>query len=72
MPPVSRLKLADATEHFVGHFKSLQLKKDFNILAGEIRRHQNIVREAPAPFLAALGDVSSWGETHCQGAGTEP
>ena len=71
LPTASRLKLADATEDTVVHFNSPRLKKDFTILASEIRRHVN-VRETPGAFLTALDDVTDWGKTHCQGANSEP
>jgi hypothetical protein len=65
--PSDRIKLAKSTGELAEHFHSEALKKDFTLMADEIRRHAYAKRMESAPFGDALGRVHDWAADHCKG-----
>jgi hypothetical protein len=65
--PSSRIELANATAKLAEHFHSEQLKKDFTLMADEIRRHAHAKRMDSTPLNNALGRVNDWAADRCTG-----
>ncbi len=67
--PSSRIELARSTGKLAEHFHSERLKKDFTLIAAEVRRHAHEPKLESASFDAALGNARDWAAGHCKGDG---
>lgn len=68
--PASRIELARATGKVAEQFHSERLKKDFTIVADEVRRHAHEPRIESASLAAALEDTRTWATGRCKGSGS--
>ena len=67
--PASRIELARATGQLAERFHSERLKKDFTLIADEVRRHAHEPKLESASLAAALEDARAWCTAHCKGSG---
>ncbi|WEN14288.1 hypothetical protein PY254_13715 [Rhodanobacter sp. AS-Z3] len=67
--PSSRIELARSTSPLATHFHSERLKKDFTVIAAEVRRHAHEPKLESAGFETSLGDARDWASSHCKGNG---